>query len=114
MAYISQETKKILAPAIKAVLKEYDMKGTISVRDSSVLTVKIKQGSLDFGRDNCQIHHSHSNRYQGKTQEFIEKLFAAMKGKEWYDNSDSMSDYFDTAYYMRVQVGDYDTPYKIV
>ena len=32
MAYVSQEKKKQLAPAIKAVLKKYGMKGSIAVR----------------------------------------------------------------------------------
>lgn len=115
MAYISQETKKKLAPAIKSVLKEYGVKGTIAVYNNSVLVVNIKQGSVDFGRDNVQVHHSYgSQQYQGKSREFITKIFAAMQGEEWYDNSDSMTDYFDTAYYMRLNVGDYDTPYKVI
>lgn len=114
MAYISQETKKKLAPAIKAVLKEFGVKGTIAVRDHCTLLVNIKQGSVEFGRDNVQVHNAHGSQYQGKTREFIEKLFAAMKGDEWYDDSDSMTDYFDTAYYMRLNVGDYDKPYKVV
>lgn len=114
MAYITQETKKKLAPGIKAVLKEFGVKGTIAVRDHSTLLVNIKEGSVDFGCDNVQVHHAHGSQYQGNACEFIEKLFAAMKGDEWYDNSDIMTDYFDTAYYMRLNVGDYDKPYKVV
>jgi hypothetical protein len=37
-----------------------------------------------------------------------------MKGNEWYDNSDSMTDYFDTAYYLRINVGQFDRPYVLV
>jgi hypothetical protein len=114
MAYMSQEMKKKLAPAIKAVMKEFGVKGTISVDNHSTIVVSIKEGSVDFGRDNLQIHHSHGSQFAGKTRVFIEKIFAAMRGNEWYDNSDSMSDYFDTAYYMRVYVGNYDKPYKVV
>lgn len=114
MAYISQEMKKKLAPAIKAVMKEFGVKGTISVSNHSTLIVKIKEGSVDFGREHLQIHHAHSSSFSGKTRQFVEKIFAAMKGDEWYDNSDIMTDYFDTAYYMRVNVGDYDKPYKVV
>ena len=34
MAYVSQSLKKQLAPAIKAVLKKYKMKGSIAVNKS--------------------------------------------------------------------------------
>jgi hypothetical protein len=47
MAYVSQEDKKSLAPAIKAVLKKYGMKGSIAVRHHSTLVVNIKSGDLD-------------------------------------------------------------------
>ena len=48
MAFVSQEKKKSLAPAIKAVLKKYNMKATIGVRHHSTLVVNIKSGDLDF------------------------------------------------------------------
>ena len=48
MAYISQQDKKDLAPAIKAVLKNYGMKGTISINHYSSLVVTIQSGVLDF------------------------------------------------------------------
>lgn len=113
MAYISQETKKKLAPAIKAVLKEFGVKGTISINNYSSLIVTLKEGAVDFGRDHLQIHHSHGSSFSGNARSFVEKIFAAMKGDEWYDNSDVMTDYSDTAYYMRVNVGNWETPYKL-
>jgi len=45
MSYMSQEKKKQLAPAIKAVLKKYGVKGSIGVRHHSSLVVNIKEGS---------------------------------------------------------------------
>ena len=48
MAYMSQERKQNLAPAIKAVLKKYGVKATIAVRNHSTLVVNIKSGSIDF------------------------------------------------------------------
>lgn len=48
MAFMNQERKKELAPAIKAVLKKYGMKGTIAVRHHSSLVVNIKSGDLDI------------------------------------------------------------------
>ena len=55
MAYVSQEMKKELKPAIKAVLKKYGMKGTIAVRDHMVLVCNLKKGKLDIlGVSPCQ------------------------------------------------------------
>ena len=47
MAYVSQEDKKKLAPAIKAVLKKYKMKGTLAIHHHSSLVCNIKSGELD-------------------------------------------------------------------
>lgn len=48
MAYVSQDNKKALTPAIKAVFKKYNMKASIAVRHSSTLVVNIKEGALDI------------------------------------------------------------------
>ena len=32
-------------------------------------------------------------------------------GKEWYDNTNSQIDHFDTAYYINLAVGQWNTPY---
>ena len=42
MAYISQEEKKELSPAIKAVAKKYGRKVTIGIRNHYELVVKVK------------------------------------------------------------------------
>ena len=44
---------------------------------------------------------------------FYEELIAAMKGNMWYDNSDAMTDYFDTAYYIDINAGKWNKPYKL-
>ena len=33
-------------------------------------------------------------------------------GKEWYDNSDMMTDYFNTAYYVFTDIGKWNKPFK--
>ena len=43
MAYVSKETKKELAPAIKKVLAEYGVKGTIKVNNYSTLVVTLRK-----------------------------------------------------------------------
>lgn len=132
MAYISQKDKKDLAPAIKAVLKKYNVKGTIGIRHHSTLVVNIKEGALDFiGNANIkakkwadnsgcefypiegsyQVNPYHFDKEEGIFKKFFTELEAAMKGTKWYDNSDMMTDYFETAYYLSINIGKYDKPY---
>ena len=49
MAYIGQKEKKELAPAIKAVLKKFGMKGTIGIDNHRGLKVTLREGVIDFG-----------------------------------------------------------------
>ena len=135
MAYMNQERKAELAPSIKAVLKKYGVKGSIAVRNYSTLVVNIKSGKLDIlenwyqkaiekgPRNNysdeikkpsyIQVNQFYIDKtYTGKVKDFLVELYSAMKGDDWYDRSDIMTDYFDTAYYMDIKVGDWDKPYS--
>ena len=118
MAYISQQDKKDLAPAIKAVLKTYGMKGTISINHYSSLVVTIQSGVLDFtdhfshGDGYIQVNTYHIDSwYSGTIKRFLQDLLKAMKGTKWYNNSDAMTDYFDTAYYIDINIGKWNKPY---
>ena len=37
----------------------------------------------------------------------------ALKSADWYDKSDAMTDYFNTAYYVDVNIGKWDKPYSL-
>jgi hypothetical protein len=136
MAYMSQELKKKLAPGIKAVFKKYGVKGTIGVRHHSSLVVTIREGVLDLVGDaneygkalaerrgydyypetypNINPYYCEEQVVDNKIGQFYKELKVAMMGDEWYDRSDAMTDYFDTAYYMDINVGAYEKPYKKV
>ena len=140
MAYMSQEMKKELAPAIKAVLKKYNVKGSISVDHHSSLVVTVKEGVLDFigqaNADNKEVAERRGQRfyevkdnYQAnpyyahesgnkKIGSFFKELVAAMNGKgskvSNHDNSDIMTDYFDVGWYVNINVGKWDKPYVLV
>lgn len=122
MAYVSQSLKKQLAPAIKAVLKKYKMKGSIAVDNHSTLVVNLKSGAIDFQKDyNGEgAHHYQINpywfqdHYEGAAKSFLTELLAAMKPEDvWYDNTDAMIDYFDTAYYVDVNIGRWNQQYEV-
>lgn len=115
MAYISQQDKKELAPAIKAVLKKFGMKGTIGIRNHSSLVVNLKEGVIDFGETYEQVNTYHIEKYYGTgiAGQFLTELLAAMKGTKWFDKSDLMTDYFHTAYYIDINIGKWDKAYKV-
>jgi hypothetical protein len=127
MAYVSQEMKRAKAPAIKAVLKKYGMKGSISVDNHSSLVVTITEGKLDLigeaNKSNLEIAERRNERfypvdghysvntywiddhYKGKIRSLFKELLAAMRGADWFDKSDSMIDYFHIAFYTDIKVG---------
>jgi hypothetical protein len=112
MAYVSQEMKAKLAPTIKGILKRYGMKGSIAVRHHSTLVVNLKQGPIDFGGDSIQVNtywvHEH---YEGTAKKFLMELVAAMKGPDFFDESDPQTDYFHVSHYIDINVGKWDKPY---
>jgi hypothetical protein len=120
MAFVSKQDKAELAPAIKAVLKKYKMKGSISVRNHSTLTVKITQGEIDFsdyfthGDGYIQVNEYWIDKnYDGVQQAFLNELLAAMKGTKYYNNDDAMYDYFDRSHYTNINIGMWNKPYAL-
>tara|TARA_B110001469_G_scaffold114680_1_gene118734 strand:- start:332 stop:754 length:423 start_codon:yes stop_codon:yes gene_type:complete len=130
MAYVSKQDKVNLTPGIKAVLKKYDVKGTISVRHNSTLIVKLKSGAVDFNASNARtkdmfgdpiaprdyhddhtVNTYHMDRYwKGEAKDFLFELKAAMEGSDFYNHDDSMTDYFNRSHYIDVKIG-YNAPY---
>jgi len=41
-------------------------------------------------------------------------LLAAMKGTNWYDRTDAMIDYFDTAWYNDIKIGEWNKPVEVI
>ena len=121
MAYVSQADKKRLAPAIKAVLKKYDMKGTIAVRNHRTLVVKLRSGRIDFApymHDNDQYIDVNvywiDTHYNGVARDFLNELLDAMKGSEYFNDDDAMTDYFSRSHYTDIEVGAWNKPYTFM
>ena len=133
MAYVSQEMKAKLAPAIKAACAKYGVKASIAVRNHSTLVVKIKSGALDFignfnkmveKRDPCGTHGLrradksldvnqfwYQDHFDGKCKKFLDELIPAMKGPDFFDHTDSQIDYFHCSHYIDINVGQWNKPY---
>ena len=115
MAYVSQELKAKLAPTIKAVLKKYKVKGSISVRNHSSLVVTLKQGAVNFGKDYDDVNTYYINdHYAGRARGLLNELKAAMEGPEFFCEDDSQTDYFHRSHYIDINIGKWDKPYVCV
>ena len=135
MAYMSQERKATIAPTVKAVLKKYDLKGTLSVHNHSTLTLKIKSGRIDFiencnrvcGNDHYQVSRGFrkitegycdvnpywfKSHFDGEARDCLAELLAAMNDGN-HDNSDSSIDYFDVGWYTYIKIGNWNSPYNV-
>ena len=111
MAYVSQADKKSLAPAIKAVLNKYGMKGSIRVRNHSTLVVTVKSGAIDFSeymRGEAYIDVNPywiDQHYSGIARNFLNELLDAMKGPNYFNDDDAMTDYFSRSHYTDISIG---------
>lgn len=129
-AYISQDEKKIVQAAVKPIMAKYGMKGSLSIKNGSTLVMTLSGGKLDLlgdymknykGTDkpsetptNLSVNPYWIERdFSGKNRKFLEELVKAMKTKEWRDNSDTQTDYFDISYYIGINIGAYNKPYKL-
>jgi hypothetical protein len=139
MAYFNQERKAQKAPAIKAILKKYGVKGSLAVRNHSTFVLNIKSGSIDFienyiktdadknygnKMDQNQIDYIRKNKaldvnpywyqehYTGKALSFLKEVFKAMNAGN-HDNSDIQTDYFDVGWYVDVNIGQWSKPYVL-
>jgi len=135
MAYMSQEKKAKIAPAVKAICNKYGVKASLAVRNHMTLALNIKAGSIDFiGNSNAvcgadfyqvsrgftpntsgydQVNPYHfQNHYSGKALAFLTEVLAAMNVGN-HDRSDIQSDYFDVGWYVDVNIGKWDAPYEV-
>ena len=116
MAYVSQKDKAKLAPQIKKVLSKYGMKGSISIRHHMSLVVTLQSGAIEFehshgdGYTQVNVYHIDSH-YTGKAKAFLTELLAAMKGPDYFNNDDAMTDYFHRSHYTDINIGKWNKPY---
>jgi hypothetical protein len=135
MAYVSKEMKQKIAPVIKALCKEYGIKATLAVNNHSTLALNIQSGPIDFisignriaketAERRGQPFHPRENyaqvnvywideHYDGVAREFLSKAYAALKGPDFFDESDVMTDYFYRSHYQDINIGRWNKPYEV-
>lgn len=115
MAYISVEEVKNVREKLKEQFPKF--KFSVSGGSSLELKVAIMKGPEDFSEltkdwSNPTINEYHLHNY-GKFEKFFEKILKVMKSQDWFDESDSMTDYFHVAYYMNLSIGKWNKPYEM-
>jgi hypothetical protein len=132
MAYFDQARKAERAPAIKTILKKYNVTGSLAVRNNAVFVLNIKMGAIDFignlnetvGADPYQVDrgftpakkylsvnpYHYENHFSGIALAFMQEVFAAMNTGN-HDRSDIQTDYFDVGWYIDVNVGLWNKDY---
>ena len=132
MAYI----KTVEVAAIRRVLKETfgnKYKFSVTRQHGTSVTVAIMAGKTDFsnlwaGKTETDYGYGHAtiNQYYiteenyGTHVALFKKIVEIIKtapvtvegGRAYFDDSDSMSDYFHTAFYFDLQVGKWDRAYE--
>lgn len=139
MAYVSKDNKADKAPKLRALAKEYGLKATVAVRHHSTLVLNISEGWIDFVGNYANTLDSNGvynetrdedyeyrmnlkylsintywyhEQFTGKALEFLTKAMAIMQTGN-HDRSDIMSDYFDVGWYVDVNIGRWDKPYRL-
>lgn len=134
MAYMSQERKAALSPAIKEICKKYNVKASLSVYHHSTLCLTIQKSQIDFignynaitaerairtngmerwhnAKDYINVNgywfHEH---FTGEALEFLKEVHAAMNVGN-HDRSDIQTDYFDVGWYVDINIGQWNKPY---
>ena len=136
MAYMNQDRKALISKMLKPILKKYGVKGTLSVRNHSTICLTLKSGKIDFiansnrvcGSSPWQVHKGwrpntsgysdvnvywFQDHYDGKAKAFLTEAMAALKCADWYDRTNAQIDYFDTAYYVDINIGKWNKPYVV-
>ena len=137
MAYVSKENIDSKRDRVKAILKAFGVKGTLSGRNSSTLTLKITEGSLDFIGNSADVEAAklscrpsyaptieqlraqkytsvnpywYQEHYSGNCLQFLKQIMEVLNEGN-HDRSDLQTDYFDVGWYVKIEIGQWSKPY---
>ena len=127
MAYISATEVKAIREELKREFPKYRF-GVRKESSGLAVGVTVKKGPafgeevFTHGEGYAQINQYHLYHYGKKAEKFFEKVMKIIKtapakaegGRAWYDESDAMTDYFNTAFYIHLNVGEWNKPYQAV
>jgi hypothetical protein len=137
MDYVSTEMITKARDALKVLNKEYGIKANLSGKGSMSMRLYISEGSIDFIENHCKVisesgretnlyvstgiesghvqvnHYWTDKSFDNKALEYLEKAKDIMMQDHW-GKSDTHSDYFNCSFYIHIQIGKWDKPYKFI
>lgn len=122
MAYMNQEKKKVIHEALKKVIPK-SWKWTLRVQHHSSIYLTIHSAPVELIKSNAMardhdkgisINRYYLDRqYSGDLLKTFQDISKAMQAAGWYDRSDAMVDYFDTGYYINIEIGRWNKPFIV-
>ena len=115
MAYISTADVAKIRQALKVEFPK--CRFSVSKGSGSLsVNVSVMKSHIDFGVDNKQVNHywiaDHYNKEQAAFLNKVHEIICTAPENKWFDKSDSMIDYFHTAFYIHMEIGKYNKPYE--
>ena len=120
MAYINSEHVKQIREALK---KEFpEIKFSVRKNDNISICVSILKSPYDFSdlphyRPDYYTSVNHFRVPDCIHRNLLEKILKIIKtgsDRVWFDKSDSMTDYFYTAFYINLYVGHWEKGYEMI
>jgi hypothetical protein len=123
MAYISKEDVQAIRTELKAQFPKWKF-GVRKGAGSLSVDVNILQGTCAFeGKDYAQVNQywikdhwqdEEDRKALEKINEIMHNAPGRAGGKVYFDESDAMTDYFHTAFYTHLSIGQWDKRYQCV
>ena len=134
MAYVSKEQKAVFAKLMKEAFpgtaKQRGFKYSLSINNHSSIVCTISEGVIDFigemrprrdthGNDlpspsyTDVNHYNIDNNFSGKSREILNKINEILH-TDHFDKSDIMTDYFHCAWYVDINIGRWNKPYRLI
>lgn len=132
MAYMDQANKKRLAGLAKKALSKWPaVKWSVAVRNHSTVVLTVNEGDLDFlagvasegphldslrkrlaERGDTEVQHYTIERdWAGDARAFLLAARTALETGN-HNRNDAQSDYYDVGWYIKIQIGRFDRPYR--
>lgn len=136
MAYINANEVKEIREQLKARFPNLKF-GCRKGSGSLSVDVTIKSGDIDFFENYNRVVSARPGAYRGgqpaeksmqvnqywlsehfegvalETLQGVMDVIKTAPSRKWYDKSDAMTDYFDTAFYIHLNIGEWNKPYQL-
>lgn len=120
MAYIKKEEVKAIREELKRTFPK--VKFSVTRENYSSVNVAVMKSDYDFSAvaPGRSIRPHFKLCFSERAKNFIAEIENIIKtapakaegGSEWYDRSDAMTDYFDTAFYYNIEIGKWNKPHE--